>query len=190
MMEASNSVYSIREGFLEEMMFKVKSVLIRPKEGMEHAHCVTSSNSTYLATFHRPGLSLSNIEKLILLFITMLQNYSKFEVSMITTSFCPMILLTKNLSRAQLGGFSALQGVSGGRSVSIIWRTGWPGGSRSVTLICMTGDLAGMDGKAGFPWECWLKGPPMPSAHGSPRRVRVHAWWLGVTGDRAARSRA
>lgn len=190
MMEASNSVHSIRESFLEEVMFKVKSVSIRPKEGTEHAHCATSSNSTYLATFHRPGLSLSSNEKFVLLLITMLQNDPKLEAKTITTSLCPTILLTKNLSRAQLGGFSVLHEVSGGRSVAISWRMGWPGGSRSVTLICTTGDLAGMDGKAGFTWECWLKCLPTASAHGSPRRVRVHARWLGITGDRTARSRA
>ena len=29
------SIYSVQEGFLEEVMFKVKSVLLRPKEGQE-----------------------------------------------------------------------------------------------------------------------------------------------------------
>lgn len=103
-------------------MFKVKSVSIRPKEGTEHAHSATSSNSTYLATFHRPGLSLSSNEKFVLLLITMLQNDPKLEAKTITTSLCPTILLTKNLSRAQLGGFSVLHEVSGGRSVAISWR--------------------------------------------------------------------
>lgn len=46
MKEASNPDYSIREGFLEEVMFKVKLVLLRPKEGKEHAHCNMSSHST------------------------------------------------------------------------------------------------------------------------------------------------
>ena len=43
MKEASNPDYRIREGFLEEAMFKVKPVSLRPKERKEHADCIMSS---------------------------------------------------------------------------------------------------------------------------------------------------
>lgn len=46
-------------------MFKVKPVLLKPKEGKEHAYGVTSSDSAYLAPFHQPCLSLSDNEKSI-----------------------------------------------------------------------------------------------------------------------------
>lgn len=59
MKEASNPDYRIQEGFLEEVMSKVKPVLLRPKERKEHAYCILSSKSTYVATFHQPCLSSS-----------------------------------------------------------------------------------------------------------------------------------
>lgn len=67
MKEASNPVCNNREGFLEEVTFEVKPVL-RPEEGKEQAYYVTSSNSTYLATFHQPCLSLSDNDVYVVIY--------------------------------------------------------------------------------------------------------------------------
>lgn len=132
--EASNPVYSNREGFLEEVTFEVKPVL-RPEEGKEQTYYVTSFNSTYLATFHQPGLSLSDNEVYVVMYCDG-ANYPKLGRLQTTTMLYLTILLIKNLSRAQPGGFAAAPGVDGGCSVFSSWRMGWFGEPRLVLLCC------------------------------------------------------
>lgn len=135
MNKASNPVYSNREGFLEEVMFEVKPVL-RPEEGKEQAYYVTSFNSTYLATFHQPCLSLPDNEVYVVIYCDGANHTQLGRLQTTTILLYLTILLIKNLSRAQPAGFAAAPRVDGGCSVFSSWRRGWLGEPRLALLCC------------------------------------------------------
>ena len=143
MKKASDPVCGIREGFLEEVMFKVKPVFLRPREKRNRP---TVPYHLILHTQPPPSaLPLPDHGKSVLLFIALLQTTLNLEASHNHPSLCCMSVLVKNWSRARLRASSARCGVDGGHSVSTSGE--WvglegPGWCRFSVM----GHLAGEDG--------------------------------------------
>lgn len=147
------------------MMLKVKPVWLRPKEGKEDAYCVTLSNSMYLATFHRPGLSVSD-NKVYFGISCYFANYPQYRgFKQQQSYYVSWFLVGQEFVLSSAGWFFC--------TTWYWWR------SPRVNEL----------EKAELGWDRWPERLHMASPCGSPREVRFHTKWLRAPRDRVARSR-